>query len=486
MENLLKRDESLYQNLNKSFKRDSGTREFQKKVACFHEHSASCCLMLLPASATLQNAGVLWEKRFQPPKEFLEDQRKDRKMVIGPVDKKTTAVIRKREERKASEDRWAQKRSHGNDGACSSSAIMTSDSDDADDFDSGVKDGDFSPVALDRPDRPQIRAKMPKLTSFARKCDRYGIGDRAAAFLASFLLQDLSMAEQASSDETSGGTSKGILVIDRNKVRRERAVTRFQITEQQNQDDSLQALFFDGREDSTLTIETLDDNSKHRRLVGENHISLVKQPGDEYYGHVTSVSHTAEDEFESIWAHLSGKPNVETSTLEVVGCDGAPTNTGKHAGIIRRFEEKLGKPLLWDVCQLHSNELPLHHIIQEIDGATTGPTGFSGLIGRLLGNCETLPVQKFTAIPCELPAVDRDKLSTEQAYLFDMCRAVSCGVVPEELANRSPGKMHHARWVTTGNHILRLYIYISTKKPSSQLSRRCTLPAGSGSNVRVL
>ncbi|CAK1579256.1 unnamed protein product [Parnassius mnemosyne] len=49
-------------------------------------------------------------------------------------------------------------------------------------------------------------------------------------------------------------------------------------------------------------------------------------------------------------------------------------------------------------------------------------------------------------------------LSTDQCYLYSITSAVSTGVLPEDLANKSPGKMSHARWLTRANRILRLYI----------------------------
>lgn len=60
-------------------------------------------------------------------------------------------------------------------------------------------------------------------------------------------------------------------------------------------------------------------------------------------------------------------------------------------------------------------------------------------------------------------------LSTDQEYLLQMCQAVSKGVCPEELARKSPGNISHARWLTTANRILRLYI--TESKPSKNLTK---------------
>ena len=43
-------------------------------------------------------------------------------------------------------------------------------------------------------------------------------------------------------------------------------------------------------------------------------------------------------------------------------------------------------------------------------------------------------------------------------YLYEICWLVSSGIVPESLAKRHPGNMSHARWLTTANRLLRLYV----------------------------
>lgn len=102
-----------------------------------------------------------------------------------------------------------------------------------------------------------------------------------------------------------------------------------------------------------------------------------------------------------------------------------------------------------------------------MDGTTSGPRGFSGPIGKALTACENLPVIKYQPVECVLPDVDRPQLSTDQKFLFDICKAVGSGEFPASLATRNPGKLSHARWLTTANRVLRLYV--STTNPSEDL-----------------
>lgn len=57
--------------------------------------------------------------------------------------------------------------------------------------------------------------------------------------------------------------------------------------------------------------------------------------------------------------------------------------------------------------------------------------------------------------------------STDQQYLLDMCQSISKGICPQDLSNKSPGAISHARWLTAANRILRLYV--SEAKPSINL-----------------
>jgi len=79
------------------------------------------------------------------------------------------------------------------------------------------------------------------LPSLATVTDRYGVSDRAAAAIASSVLEDVGLIQ---SNDTS-------MVVDRSKLRRQRCKTRAKIV-QQSQDASLRGLYFDGRKDRTL------------------------------------------------------------------------------------------------------------------------------------------------------------------------------------------------------------------------------------------
>ncbi|GBP67308.1 hypothetical protein EVAR_97926_1 [Eumeta japonica] len=294
-----------------------------------------------------------------------------------------------------------------------------------------------------------VSNKEPAFSEIAEIVTRkVEVSDRAGAAIASAVLHELS------SD----------IVIDKSKLRRERRKTRDTLMKNQAPL-NLPALYFDGRKDKTLKI-VKKGTKRYKQVVIEEHVSVIKEPESIYVGYVTPLQGTAKAIEISINALLSAK-NISTVDLLAIGCDGTVTNTGKFNGVIRLFERRLQRPLQWIICMLHLNELPLRHLFDYLDGKTSGPSTYNGPIGKLLDKCETRAVVEFESIPGQLPTLKPDDLSTDQKYLFEITLAVITGSCADDLANKSPGKMSHARWLTKANRILRLYI--STPTPSTNL-----------------
>ena len=154
------------------------------------------------------------------------------------------------------------------------------------------------------------------------------------------------------------------LVINRSKVRRERSKTREALQDQESAAGrKVRALYFDGRKDDTLAKEVEKSGKMYKRLRKEEHISIMEEPGLVYLSHVSPKGNGAENAAEAIWEWVR-LAAIDLSSLRVIGSDGEVKNTGSHTGIIRRLEENLRRPLQHAVCQLHTNELPLRHLVQ--------------------------------------------------------------------------------------------------------------------------
>lgn len=295
------------------------------------------------------------------------------------------------------------------------------------------------------------RYNTTKINNLALTMDRYGVEDRVGAAIASATLQDYGIIDVASRQTAQ--------IIDKNKIRRAKDKLRFSFNK--NLDTTIKGLFFDGRKDKSIRMV----NGVKKR-ISESHYTLLQAPGYKYLGHTEPDSGNALDILKSFNEFFERK-GISLSELLIIGGDGTNVNTGWLGGLIALLENQLERPLQWMICQLHANELPLRHLMQELDGGTDGPETFSGEIGKSLKHCMQYPVVKFKTRHCELPLITKKDLSTDQQYLYDICSSISSGACTARLSKLEPGKICHARWLTTANRILRTYV--STKNPSKNL-----------------
>ena len=132
----------------------------------------------------------------------------------------------------------------------------------------------------------------------------------------------------------------------------------------------------DGRNDRTRIVLEDEAGKRYPGFQMEEHISLTSEPGGEYVAHLSPTGKDAETIanaiYEFIVAHGIDK------TLKYIGGDSVVVNTGVFSGVMRRVEELLQRRLMRIICELHTNELPLRHIIEELDGPTSGANSFSG------------------------------------------------------------------------------------------------------------
>jgi len=436
---------------------------YEQKVAKFREHAINTlfdiasCKCSDPAACRCPKEGKIPVEERQ----FLKDQRTVRTMMIGSIDRPKTEKLMLRAQRKKDEAMRLT-----SSGASTSRSVdeldehYSSDKNlEGDETDNGSSAGkeEMEDKKIAKTQHSQQRRR---LTNTAQASERYGISDRAAADIASSLLTDFGIV-------TTGDKSE---VIDRSKLRRERKRLREDLLQESASHSSdLRGLYFDGRKDKTLLQENIG-GKLHRRTVIEEHIVLIEEPDSNYLGHIAPVRGSAECIKQAILDFFEER-KISMELLAVMGCDGTAVNTGHKGGIIRLLEVHLKRPLHWFICLLHTNELPLRHLFEQLDGSTTGPRSFSGELGTQVQRCENMPMVKFQQIECDLqvlPDSVLQDLSTDQRYLYDMSQAVSSGICDEALLHRSPGKLVMSRWLTLANRILRLYV--ATKEPSNCLS----------------
>lgn len=227
------------------------------------------------------------------------------------------------------------------------------------------------------------------LANTPKSADLTGMSNRNIAKIATAVLEDI--MKLVSADEQGK-------VIDKNKIRREVKRNRNQIKEEQLSGlKSIDSIYFDGRKDQTMTQQ-----EGRRVVVAEEYIALIEEPESKYLEHVSLVPPvTATDVVKGLMCFIKDN-NIDTTKLTVIGCHGTNVNTGWKGGVIRLLETQLNKPLQWSICLLHANELPLRHLLQNLDGDTKGPNSLSGPIGSLLADCEKAPIVDFLPIESEL------------------------------------------------------------------------------------
>lgn len=437
-----------HKNLMKCYKQQKESESYKCKLISFSENAQKLFDIASCKCQKREHCSCIATKKI-PLKEFefLQDQRNERNLFIAGVDAATSKFQMKRLPRQLPTPNSKQSGTTDDQITLSQLSSITSGA-------SSTSDDDYFPNnrSLKSIGEHSNSKGSIKLSSFAESCDRTGVSDRVAALLSSSILQDLGMITEENDAS----------VIDRSKVRRDRKRKREEL---QNNISTLTNLYFDGRKDSTLTMIRKGDRY-HRKTSLEEHITVITEPDSSYIFHFTPPTGSARSIVSKLFERAE-ENNIDLTNIAAIGCDGTAVNTGHKGGALKLIEERLDKPVHWFICLLHGNELPLRHLFEKLDGKTSGPNSFTGPIGKQLKYCETLTVKEFTLIKVDLPDMDFCDLSTDQKYLYEMHQSISSGSVSEALASRQPGNISHARWVTTANRILRLYV--GTDNPTDKL-----------------
>ena len=196
------------------------------------------------------------------------------------------------------------------------------------------------------------------MDSLALMCDKTGVSGRAAASIASAVLEDLNLIDKDNTDS----------IEDRSKLRRARKRTRSEYKNELKVVEQYQAVYFDGRKDDTK----IHLPNSLLKLVKEEHVSLLQEHDSKCITYVNPGSGTAKN-FAEASIDFFQENRIKTDDLIAVRCDGTTVNTGQPRGIIKLLEEKRKRSLNRFICLLHYNELPLQHLINAVGGKTSGP-----------------------------------------------------------------------------------------------------------------
>ena len=271
---------------------------------------------------------------------FLFDQRHSRSTFIAGVNKETTNKLQIHPKRKSNEQLRTLKCKQKSSANASLSQHSSNTSEDVrrTKCDDELYINEYF-ATCSATTKSQLRQTLPNL---AKEAYRNGVLDRAAALLATAVLDDFGLITKE--DQS--------LVIEKNKLHRERSKFRKNLRiEKCHQNEAITNIYFDGRKVKTLT-RTRQKEIWCGDIILEEHYVLVVEPSSAYLTHTTPISGKAIDRASSIFQFITGQG--ATDTIYAIGCDNANTNTGCLGGVIRQVELTLRRPLCWFIYILHT------------------------------------------------------------------------------------------------------------------------------------
>lgn len=129
------------------------------------------------------------------------------------------------------------------------------------------------------------------------------------------------------------------------------------------------------------------------------------------------------------------------------------------------------------MCLSHILELPTKKLIKNLDGPSLSGDKYSGPIGSLLSDVESLPLNfDFPVLDASLiPAISSEalsKLNGDQNMFVKLVLIITTGQIPKNFKNYKIGEMSQARWVTTNTRVLYLFICVHGLDPTSTYKLR--------------
>ena len=310
----------------------------------------------------------------------------------------------------------------------------------------------------DEPKRKRCRYNTHKIVNIALTSLSNGAGLRQAAEIATATLIDYNIVTQ---EDTSN-------VIDHNKVRRAQTEVMEMVTnakEEELKETGLDSVLFDGRIDKTKVLFEADESDAHYPgIMNEEHYSVCESNGN-FLFHFTPDTPTKDMPHAKVlatniyeWLKVRGFDK----TIQAIGGDSTSVNTGWKGGAMAHLEKLLGRKLVWLVCDLHTNELPLRHLITELDGKTLSNNKWSGPLGQMLDDATEMEIdskiEKVEAAPLPSMPIEVIKdLSTDQFYAYKIHEAIRTGNMSARLALLEIGPVNHSRWLTTATRFLRIW-----------------------------
>jgi len=287
---LLQDYHSKYRTLLKPYKSRQNNSSYIDKITLFKNDAVAKLFDISACKCvSFSSCSCSREKKIpQIEQQFIMDQRTQRKLIIVSVDIATSVKCKKRETRKEFPVLTMQDQPSTSAARTVMEGLVSSTESSSESIAS-----EYEPCGrtLRRIEAQNKQLENPKvsLENFAVLSDKTGVSDRAAATLASAMLEGVGLVTEENSD----------LVIDRHKIRRARKRVRCELQNEMKVSVPFKSVYFDGRKDDTRV--TLGAGSRTTmKTVKEEHVSLLQEPGSKYIGHVSPATGSAKSITSSI------------------------------------------------------------------------------------------------------------------------------------------------------------------------------------------
>ena len=219
---------------------------------------------------------------------------------------------------------------------------------------------------------------------------------------------------------------------------------------------------FDGKKDRVNFFSMIDD-VRHPDATIEEHIVVTQEPGSRmltFFSHQGKATVLGDKLYDTLDEHKV------LDTLVGIKGDSCNTNTGWEGGCIQHLEKRIDRPLLWIICDCHTTELPLHHLIknEKMSNKTTSGGSWRCPVMKELDHVlekEINPDFEPIALGPGIEPVDSEvlkSLSVDQQFAYKICNVVRTGEGIETVAHYKTGVPFHSRWHTIANRLLLLWI----------------------------
>ena len=301
---------------------------------------------------------------------------------------------------------------------------------------------------------------MVSLRAIAIIADKYEMSDREVACLVTATLVDFGLVSEEHAQ----------LVVDRMKIRRAREKLREESRNERNDNaKSITALLADGKTSKEcLTLKQVGGKNVKCKGAWAKNITITTEPESQYFSHFQLTEKATKERPASLifceemlkeFRRCGGL----LQNLQVFGSDSENAMSGGLGGVIRYYEQYLGRKVLYFVCLLHINELPYKASFKALDGKTKSATVYSGQIGALLPKAEDLHFNP-DFVPLNGPPIMEvspeflKSLTKDVQDLVKFANLVNSGIQVANGEELSLGHLHEARWFNHATRNLRVFV----------------------------